>query len=192
MTLPLAGRALPAVHWRTVLPAALAAAAVAPLGAWALATGDPTALRWAISGVILVLVALVASGLRYHREPAIPVSAAVGGISGFLGGFAQISGPPIVALWMSGPHPPATIRGNFFVFFALIKVSSFTAYLINGFFTAEVLHLVLTVAPAFAAALYAGSHVFGRTAGAGYRPFAYVVVALAALLSMPALDGLLR
>lgn len=179
-------------RWPTVLPTALAAMLIAPLGAWALAVGDVTALRWAISVAILMLVGLIASGWRYHSEPTVPVSAGVGAVAGFLSGFAQISGPPVIALWVSGPLPAATVRANMFVFFTLITVASFTAYWVNGLFTIEVLHLALAVAPAFALALFVGSHVFGRTAGAGYRPLAYATVALAAITSLPAFDGLWR
>jgi uncharacterized membrane protein YfcA len=192
VALPIAARALPAVRWRTVLPAALAATLVAPFGAWALAVGDPTVLRWVISGVILVLVALVASGLRYADEPAVPVSAAVGGIAGFLGGFAQITGPPIIALWVSGPHPAATIRANLFVFFTLTSLSTFAAYLSRGLFTAEVLRLSVGVAPVYALAMFVGSRLFHRLGGAGYRPLAYGVVVLAAITSMPLFDGIWR
>ncbi len=179
-------------RWPSVLPAVLAAMLLSPLGAWALAVGDTTALRWAISAAILALVALMASGWRYHAEPTVAVSAGVGAVAGFLSGFAQIGGPPVIALWVSGPQPAATVRANMFVFFTLITIASFTAYLVNGFFTAEVIQLVIAVAPAYGLALYAGSHIFGRTAGAGYRPLAYVAVALAAITSLPAFDGLLR
>jgi len=190
--LPIAAKVLPAVRWRTVLPAAFAAMAVVPLGAWALSVGDPTALRWTISAVILVLVALVASGLRYHSEPAIPASAAVGSISGFLSGFAQIAGPPVIALWVSGPHPAATIRANLFVFFTLTSLSSFTAYYLRGLFTVDVLRLTLSVAPVYALAMFTGSWLFHRLGGAGYRPLAYVVVVLAAITSAPLFDGIWR
>ncbi len=179
-------------RWPTVLPTALAAMLLSPLGAWALAVGDRTALRWAISLAILLLVALMASGWRYRSEPTVPVSAAVGAIAGFLGGFAQISGPPVIALWVSGPLPAAIIRANMFVFFTVITLASFTAYLVNGFFTADVLRLTVAVAPVYGLALYAGARIFGRTAGAGYRPIAYAAVALSAVTSLPVFDGLLR
>ena len=50
----------------------------------------------------------------------------------------------------------------------------------------------MAVAPAYGLALYVGSRIFGRTAGAGYRPLAYAAVALAAITSLPLFDGLLR
>ncbi len=133
-----------------------------------------------------------ASGWRYRSEPTAPVSAGIGAISGFLSGFAQIGGPPVIALWVSGPLPASIVRANMFVFFALITVASFSAYWVNGFFTAQVIQLLIAVAPAYGLALYAGSHIFGRTAGAGYRPLAYAAVALAAITSLPLFDGLLR
>ena len=129
MTLPLFLGGVRRCRWPTVLPTALAAMLLSPLGAWALAVGDRTALRWAISVAILLLVALMASGWRYRSEPTVPVSAGVGAIAGFLGGFAQISGPPVIALWVSGPLPAAIIRANMFVFFTVITLASFTAYL---------------------------------------------------------------
>ncbi len=98
----------------------------------------------------------------------------------------------MIALWVSGPLPAAIVRANLFVFFTLITIASFTAYLVNGLFTAQVLLLVVGVAPAYGLALFVGSHIFGRTAGAGYRPLAYAVVALAAVSSLPALDGIWR
>ena len=48
------------------------------------------------------------------------------------------------------------------------------------------------MAPAYGLALYAGARIFGRTAGAGYRPLAYAAIALAAITSLPLFDGLLR
>ncbi len=192
LTLPFFLGAVGHCRWPTVLPAAAAAMLVSPLGAWALAVGDSTTLRWAISAATLGLVALLASGWRYRSEPTVPVSAGVGAIAGFLSGFAQIGGPPVIALWVSGPQPPNIVRANMFVFFALITVASFAAYWLNGLFTAQVLRLVVAVAPAYGLALYAGSHIFGRTAGAGYRPLAYAVVTLAAITSLPAFDGIWR
>jgi uncharacterized protein len=192
MTFPFFIGAAGRCRWPSVLPAVLAAMVLSPFGAWALAVGNPTALRWVISAAILALVALMASGWRYRSQPTVPVSAGVGAVAGFLSGFAQIGGPPVIALWVSGPEPAAIVRANMFVFFTLITVASFTGYLVNGLFTADVLRLSLAVAPVYALALFAGAHIFGRTAGAGYRPLAYAAVAIAAITSLPAFDGLLR
>lgn len=103
LTLPLVIGALRHCQWFTVIPTALSAMAVIPLGAWVLANGDPLVLRWVISGVVLALLALLLTGWRYHREPTTPASLAVGAVAGFLSGVTQVSGPPVVAFWISGP-----------------------------------------------------------------------------------------
>jgi uncharacterized membrane protein YfcA len=192
LTLPMAFAALRFCHWRTVLPAAIAAMATAPVGAWVLAHGDAITLRWTISAIVLAMLALILSGIRYHGNPRTEASAAVGAVAGLLGGVSQVSGPPVIAFWMSGPLPLAIVRANLLVFFALASFSSFAAYLWHGFFTADALWLMLLVTPAFAVALFAGARLFRISQGAAYRPVAYAVIALAAVTSMPVFDGVLR
>ncbi len=192
LSFPIFVGALRRCRWATVLPTAVAATITIPLGTWALVAVNIVALRWGISVAILLLLALIASGWRLKSSPSVPTSAAIGGLAGFLDGVAQIAGPPVVALWVSGPEPTATIRANLFAFFGLITAASFVTYLVSGLFTPEVVELATAVAPAYGLALFTGAHLFGRTAGAGYRPLAYTIVALAGISSVPALDGLLR
>lgn len=192
LTLPMVFRSLRICDWPTVLPAALAGLITAPVGAWLLANGDPTMLRWVICILVILLLALIASGWRYHGEPGRAASAGVGGVAGLFGGIGQVSGPPVIAFWMSGPQPVITIRANMFAFFGILGLSSFTAYFWNGLFTMAVLKFVLVLVPLYAGSLFCGGWLFRRTDGANYRPLAYVLVAFAAFSSMPVFDDLLR
>ncbi len=192
LMLPMLWFAVRVCRWPTVLPAALAACATVPLGAAVLAVGDPLTLRWGLSALILALLALMASGWRYEREPHLAASLAIGGVSGVLGGVAQVSGPPAIVFWMSGPYEPAVIRANLIAFFSIVSLSSFTAYAWNGFFTAEVVWMIVVFAPAYAFALWLGARIFARAGGGGYRRLAYMIIAAAAITSLPLLDGFLR
>ncbi|MBA5777270.1 sulfite exporter TauE/SafE family protein [Stappia sp. F7233] len=192
ITLPIVARSFRICQWRTVIPAAIGAALFVPLGAYALAVADILVLRWVISGIVLGLCALLATGWRYHGVPTVPVSLGVGASAGFLGGLSQISGPPVVAFWLSGPDNPAIIRANLMVFFALASIMTFVAYVTGGFFTGDVARLLLFAAPAYAVALFIGARGFGRASPRLYRSVAYGLIALAAITSLPALDGLLR
>ncbi len=192
LTLPMAVKAIPLVRWRTVLPAAIAAMATIPFGAWLLAHGDPLTLRWAICAVVIALLVLLASGIRYHGEPHWAPSLGVGATSGVLGGVAQVSGPPVIVYWMSGPHAHNVIRANMFAYFMLMSGSTFLSYFWNGLFTAEAFRLILILGPAYALALFLGGRLFGRAASTAYRPIAYGVIALSALTSMPVFDAWLR
>ena len=192
LTLPMAARAIRICDWRTVLPAFVAAMLTVPLGAAMLATGDTLTLRWGISILVLVLLALLVSGWRYHGKPTLPASLGVGFTSGFLSGISQVAGPPVVAFWMSGPQPAAVIRANLIVYFALASFGALAAYWWNGLFTLDVAKTLVVIMPANAVALYLGSKFFSRSSDKLFRRVAYVMVAIAALGSLPVLDGWLR
>ncbi|MEJ8574073.1 sulfite exporter TauE/SafE family protein [Microbaculum marinum] len=192
LALPLVVKAAPRCGWRTVLPAAIGAIATVPVGAAILASADPVILRWCLSALVLALLGLLASGLRYSGEPPRAASVAVGGTAGILSGIGQVSGPPMIAFWVAGPHPPTIIRANMIMFFAIVSVSAVAAYAWNGFFTGEVIGTIAIFAPVYAVSLFAGARLFGRAPERYYRRIAYAIIALAAITSIPALDGILR
>lgn len=192
LTLPMVVRSFPTCRWPTVLPAAIAGMATAPIGAWILGNFDPVTVRWILCLLVMALLALIASGLRFHGEPHALASVGVGGVAGIFGGIGQVSGPPVAAFWMSGPYPVPVIRANLICFFGLLSLSSFAAYFWNGFFTTESMTLALLIGPAYAVSLFFGGRFFGKTAGANYRVVVYALIAFAALSSMPAFDYWLR
>lgn len=192
IALPLVIGAVRICDWRTVLPAFVAALLTVPVGAAMLATGDPLTLRWGISILVLALLALLISGWRYHGKPNLPAIVGVGFTSGFLSGVSQVSGPPVVAFWMSGPLPTSIIRANLIVYFALLSCGTIIAFWWNGLFTFDVAKTLVVVMPANAVALYLGSRFFSRSSDQLFRRVAYAMVAIAALGSLPALDGWLR
>lgn len=192
ITLPIVFRSARICNWKTVMPAVIGAALFVPAGTYVLAVTDTLTLRWALSGVVIVLLGLLATGWRYKGTPTVAVSLGVGASAGFLGGVSQISGPPVVAFWLSGPENPAIIRANLMVFFTLGSVMTYVAYAIGGFFSLDVFRLLIAAAPAYALAIYIGARGFGKASPMLYRAVAYGLIALAALTSLPVLDGLLR
>ncbi|WP_421979776.1 sulfite exporter TauE/SafE family protein [Roseibium sp.] len=192
VTLPLLVRAVRSCIWQTVLPAVLGAILFVHLGAWLLATTNVLLLRWIICAIVVCLLALLVSGWRYQRPPHPAVSFATGGVSGVLGGISQVSAPPVVAMWLSSSNDPQVVRANLIVFFALASVGTFAAYLMHGFFTADVARLLIVAVPVYGLAIFLGARGFGKARPDFYRKTAYVLIALAALTSMPALDTLLR
>ena len=192
LALPLIFRAVSTCRWPTVLPAAAGAILTVPLGAAILAAADPVVLRWGLSGLVLVLLGLLASGLRYSGEPHPAASLAVGGTAGILSGVGQVSGPPMIAFWVAGPYAPAVIRANMIMFFAIVSIAAVLAYAWNGFFSGEVGQTIVIFAPVYAVALYIGARLFGRAPERYYRRIAYAIIALAAITSLPILDGVLR
>jgi uncharacterized membrane protein YfcA len=161
----------------------------APAGTWVLLHLDAETLRWGMCVLAIAMLALLASGWRYHGRPALPLSLAVGAASGLLSGAAQMGGPPVVAYWLGGAIPAARVRANIMLFFAASGVISAVTYLISGLLTPTVLLLTALVAPAYALGIWGGSHLFGLASERTFRRACFVLIALAALLGLPLWEG---
>ncbi len=156
-----------------------------PIGAWLLLHADPAALRWAMSGLALAMLALLASGWRYRGRPTLAASLGVGATAGLFSGAVQMGGPPVVAYWLGGAIPASRVRANIVLFFAVSGVISAVVYLIGGLLDGEVLRLALLVGPAYGAGLWIGSRLFGLASEKLFRGICFLLIAVAAVLGAP-------
>ena len=177
---------------RTVAPVALGAVLAIPIGAYLLTTVDPTPIRWALAPIIAGLLVITLSGWRYHGVPKVGVSLATGAASGFLSGLIQLSGPPVIVLWMAGPFPPQTIRANIFVFFAVTTVVAVISYAVSGVFSSDLLPVLVPMIPCYAVGLVLGGRFFGKADPKLFRRVAVVLIAFSAIVSLPLFDAWLR
>jgi len=190
--------ALPEVrrcNWREVWPISIAMAIGVPFGTWLLLTLDPIVLRWGIAIVVLSLLPPLAVGWRFHGEPRIPVTVGVGLFAGVSAGAVQIAGPPVILYWLSrvGQAGSAvSVRANIMVFFILCGVVLVAVYAWQGLFTAQTLALSLLLGMPYIAGVASGSFFFRSASDRLYRGIAYAIIALAALLSIPLFDPILR
>jgi uncharacterized membrane protein YfcA len=178
--------------WREVLPIFLGALVAVPFGTWALLVVDPIILRWGIAILVLGLLAVLVSGWRYRGKPHPAATIGVGMFSGFGGGAVQIAGPAVIVYWLSGANSAITVRANIMVYFALTGAALIVAYWSQGLFTADVVLLAVLLGIPFLLAIGIGAYFFHGTSDQLYRRIAYVIIAAAALLSLPVLDGVLR
>lgn len=191
-SLPLLPRALRLASRREVVTMATGAILGVPAGTWALATLDAGVIRWAIAGLAAAMLLLLASGWRYRGQPKPPLTVAVGLVSGICSGAAQIGGPPVVAYWLGGQSNASTVRANIVFFFALTSVLSIIGYAMGGLFPLRILILAALIAPVYGLGLWAGSRMFGLASDQTFRRISLTLIAIATIVSLPALDGLLR
>lgn len=163
-----------------------------PLGTLALAAADPLVVRWAIVLIVASLLMLLVSGWRYQGRPNALLTIGIGGLSGLFSGAAQIGGPPVVAYWLGGASPIGLVRANIILYFAISSALTGASYLITGLITSPVLALTLATTPFYGVGLYAGALLFGRTSEANFRRLSYGLIAMAAIISLPALDSIIR
>jgi uncharacterized protein len=192
VTLPLLPPAFRRADWKTVLPAALAGVATVPLGAVVLIHSNPIALRWGLSAIVVMMLALLSSGWRYHGTPRPAISAGVGAVSGFFGGTAGIAGPPVITYWMSGPADKTVLRANLIVYFTFTALTALLSYAVAGLFTARLAVLAVIAAPVYGIAIWLGARLHLRASENQFRAFAYALIVLSAILGLPALDPILR
>lgn len=177
---------------RGVLTMALGALVGVPAGTLLLTSLDPLLLRWGIVALATLMLALLLSGWRYHGRPKPPLTVFVGLISGFFSGAAQVGGPPVVAYWLGGTIPPATVRANIVFFFAITTALGAIGYLCGGLITPHILLLALVIAPVYGFGAWAGSRMFGLASDQTFRRICLGMIAIATLVSMPALDPWIR
>ena len=191
-TLPFAIPETRRCTWREMVPISIAMAAGVPFGTWALISLDPTVLRWCISVVVLSLLPPLVLGWRYHGRPSMAVTAGVGLFAGVSAGAVQIAGPPVILYWLSRTGSAVAVRANIMVFFMICGVVLIGAYAYEGLFTAQTLALAVLVGAFYLGGVGLGSYFFKGASDLLYRRIAYLIVALAALLSLPILDPLIR
>jgi hypothetical protein len=168
-SLPVSIRAIPQCNWREVTPVTIAGAAALPFGVAILVYLDPLLLRWLIA--VLVLVALAT-------------------LAGVGAGAAQIGAPPLLIYWLGGQNSAATVRANIMVYFIMQGALSMIAYLYSALFTAQAIVLSVLLGVPFAVFLTIGARWFHGTSDELYRRVAYIIIAIAGLISLPIFDAL--
>lgn len=156
-----------------------------PLGALILRHADPLLLRWVICGLASSMLLLLLSGWRYHGTPRAPVTAVVGAVAGLFGGLAQMTGPPVVAYWLTGKEAHGTMRASIILFFGATTVFTFVSYLTSGIITAQALWLAALVAPAYALGLFAGSRAFHFASPDIFRRLCFALIAASVVTGLP-------
>ena len=189
---PFTIRELARCNWREVAPTTIAAALCVPLGVMALVLIDPIVLRWFIAFLVLTLLAVLASGWRYHGKPTLAVSIGVGLFAGFGSGAVQIAGPAVIIFWLGGASNAITVRANLMVFFFLMDFITGAAYLAQGIITTDILAFSVLLGVPFILAMWAGARWFHDASDAAYRRAAYAIIAASALASLPLWDRFLR
>ncbi len=183
-TLGLIPNAVRRAAWREVAPASLGAAICLPFGVYVLIVADQEILRWVMSAMILLLVALLASGWRYGRRPTPPVSAGVGSVAGLMGGAVGVPGPPVILFWLGSRADAAVVRANIIIFLAILTVTSYVSFTVGGLFTRDVFVVAVFLMPVFAASIWLGAHGFRFASERTFRLLALGIIAAIALLSL--------
>ncbi len=163
-----------------------------PIGTYFLSRLEPVTTRWIISAFVFALLLLLLSGWRYHGKDHPAISVGIGGLSGFCSGLAQTGGPPIVGYWLGRPIASPIARANIMLFFAASDFFSVVSYALTGLITSDAIRFSLVVGPIYGIGVWFGASLFGRASEKLFRAICYALIAMAVIIGLPALDGVLR
>jgi uncharacterized membrane protein YfcA len=163
-----------------------------PIGTYCLSRFDPVTTRWIISCFVGALLLLLLSGWRYRGKDHPALSVGIGGLAGFCSGLAQTGGPPIVGYWLGRPIASVVARANILLFFGASDFFSLVSYAFTGLITSDSVRFALLVGPIYGIGVWFGSQLFGRASEKLFRSICYALIAAAAIIGLPALDGVLR
>lgn len=163
----------------------LAAMAGFPLGVWVLRVGDEVAIRWAVSGVVLVTLAALVAGWRMRATPGIGTRLGVGAATGVVGGATGLTGPVVILFNLGAGAPAAVTRANTLVFLTLSALLLLPHLWLQGLLRPEALWLGLLLVVPYALGNRIGQALFDPGAEAIYRRVAYAIIAASALVGLP-------
>jgi hypothetical protein len=112
--------------------------------------------------------------------------------SGVSAGAVLIAGPPVILYWLGGGNNARTVRANLMVFFMICDVLLVAIFGYEGLFEARPLALSLLLGIPYLLGMGVGSRFFHGASDGLYRIIAYAIITLAAIVSLPVLDKLLR
>ncbi len=184
VALPLLPRAVKYVDWRRIGLLMVAAVVGAPLGNFALTQVSPEPMRWAISGIVLAAVALLASGWRFQGQWRAPVTLGIGATSGFLNGLSGMAGPPIAFYYLAGNETVTRVRANLTTYFVFVDLAALLVFAGRGMVHWDTGVLALCLAPAVIAGGLLGERLFPLASETFYRRLALGLLVCVAIGSL--------
>ena len=172
-------------HRRDALRLLAGAAVGLPIGLWLLSKMEPEVFGWAVSISVLILLALLISGWRYHGHVSHSATCGTGVLSGCLGGVAGMPGPPVVMLYMASAKSIAVIRANFLLYLLGFDLMMLAIFLVMDLLDPLAVVVGLLMVPLYMVANALGARFFDPAAERLFRVVAYLVIAASAILGLP-------
>ena len=176
------------IEIRGLVPIATGISLFVPVGGWLAAHGDPVVIRWCLSAMVFLAIALLTAGLKWHGRETLPISLAVGALSGTLGGMAALSGIVVVIYWLARDLDPTTLRRNMFTLLLLTAAVQAATFSLNGMLTRQVFIIAILMLLPYMAGTWIGTFVFPLASPQTFRRIVYVMILCSGIVGLPVLD----
>jgi hypothetical protein len=162
--------------WRIIGPMSVVACLAMPFGAWLLASVDKGLIVKAVSGIIVVFVLIMATGLRYHGRRSVAGGMAVGAISGVMMATTSVGGPPVLMYLLAGNDPPTRHRANIIAYYMATQFPLILIMFWYGLAGVGSIARGLVLLPLMLAGAWIGRLLFNPQSERLYRNVALVIL----------------
>ena len=172
--------------WGQIMPMLLGMAIVTPFGVWALVSLDPGYTRRVIGGIVLGMGLIYLIGWQYKGPRGVKTRTIVGGLAGWLGGFAAVGGPVMVLYFMSGKSEVRVLRANNTISVASLAPFYLAVMWISGVITPDGVWRGLLLIPPYLVGQWIGVrlfHIISETIFRKFSIFLLIAIGAAALIA---------
>lgn len=182
-TIPLVASVARDTAWSQIAPMLIGVAIITPLGVWCLVSMEPTYTRRAIGGLVLAMGLIYLTGWQYKGPRGVKTRITVGGLAGWLGGFAAIGGPVMVLYFMSSKSEIRVLRANNTISVALLAPFYLVVMWISEVITLDGVLKGLLLVPPYLVGQWMGVRLFHVVSEELFRKFSLVLlIAIGALV----------
>ena len=169
---------------RAILPIFLAMVSFIPVGMYLVVILDPEIIRRTISIIVLVLVAMLSSGLDLKSFIGLKSMILSGMIGGFIQGIAGIGGAPIVTILLARNDSEDVSRGNILFLMGAIVVFSIISQSLYGLMSLELITIGFFASPVYITATYLGSKFYFSKGKNFFKKVALVFLSIIAITTL--------
>ena len=157
------------IDWRFVAPMGLAAMLLMPLGSWLLVTIDAETVSRTMAAIVVGFVVILWTGWRYEGAKPLPVTLAIGGLSGVMMAGTSLGNPPVLIYMLSSRDSAARNRANMTAYFAVTLGALIAIMAIEGLLSVASFVRTAALLPIYMFTTWLGGRAFGRSGEAVYR-----------------------
>ncbi len=165
-----------------------AVAVTAPFGLWLMSVTEALTLRWIVTGVVLLTLAAVVTGWRWHGRLGWGGRLGIGGASGVIGGMTGLTGPVVITFYLANARSAQAVRANTILFLASCDIVIIASLAVSGQVAERALWLAPILSAPYLVTALIGQALFDPAYETLYRRIAYGVVFLAVISGLPLLD----
>lgn len=170
-------------NWREILPIALAAGPLTPLGTYFLIIGDPDLIRRVIGAIVLFFATVMLWGWTYNGRRDAFLATLAGAFSGVINGLAAMGGPVATLYFVASRESAVIQRANITITVTIFSVFILISLVISDVVGFRVYARAAVMLVPYIGAVWIGARLFG-VAFSLYRRIALGLIFAAGLLAV--------